>query len=105
MNTVAAAAVKQDNQLLYYSCRDDLADVVATNVQSKGLGYSFDVKLPEGTFPFEIGMLGLFNIENALAAISIAYLLGCPLEFMQAGALTAHHAAGWKSLPPRTGRS
>ncbi len=92
LNTISAAAVQQDNQLLYYSCRDDLADVVAANVQSKGLGYSFDVKLPEGTFPFEIGMLGLFNIENVLAAISIAYLLGCPLEFMQAGAFTARTA-------------
>ncbi|MDI9461877.1 MAG: Mur ligase family protein [Saccharofermentanales bacterium] len=98
---ITDAAIKQGNRLLYYSCQDDLADFAAANVKNREPGYSFDVKLPEGTFPFEIGMLGLFNIENALAAISIAYLLGCPLKHMQAGALTARTAGRMELIPTR----
>jgi UDP-N-acetylmuramyl-tripeptide synthetase len=82
---IRQAANDNNNRIYYYSRRNHAADVYASNVLKTELGYSFDVTLPEGVYPFEIETPGQFNIDNALAAISLARLLGCPVSFMQRG--------------------
>ena len=82
---VQQAASENNNTIYYYSRQNPVADVFATKIIKSEYGYNFDVLMPEGVFPFEIEMPGQFNIDNALAAISLARLVSCPVEFMQQG--------------------
>lgn len=43
------------------------------------------VKTPEYEKEFELTMPGLFNVENALAAISVCYALNIPVQFIYDG--------------------
>lgn len=65
------------------------ADFYGYSVQSNGLGIDFKVKCRDFDACFSIGMPGLFNVENALAAISICHHLGIPVACMQEGLKTA----------------
>ena len=89
---IRQAALENDNSVSYYSRQDRTADIFASNIMKSELGYNFDVAMPEGVFPFEIETPGQFNIDNALAAISLARLLGCPLKYMQQGLKQARTA-------------
>ena len=61
------------------------ADFYGYAMENTGLGIKFRVRCAAFDEGFEIGMPGLFNVENALAAISICYELGVPLSAMQQG--------------------
>jgi UDP-N-acetylmuramoyl-L-alanyl-D-glutamate--2,6-diaminopimelate ligase len=55
-------------------------DVWATDVQAQVDGFSFVVHTPAWTASVRIGLSGLFNVENALAAVAIAQQMGCTQE-------------------------
>lgn len=61
------------------------ADIYGYEVEPGKRGISFRVKCDSFDEEFRIGMTGLFNVENALAAISICYGLNIPLEYIKAG--------------------
>jgi UDP-N-acetylmuramyl tripeptide synthase len=61
-------------------------DVSAENIELVGLeGSSFDLVSPQGTRRVSIVLPGLYNVYNALAAASLALVLGASLDEVEAG--------------------
>lgn len=90
-----ASQVKQSGKLLYRSGLDlengqtyaasDQADVYAENVKIKNGSFYFDLNSPEGKIEnIELGIPGLHNVENAVAAAQVALLLGIETEKIKA---------------------
>jgi UDP-N-acetylmuramate--alanine ligase len=53
------------------------ADYAAVNLIATGEGHLFDLKTPDGLLPgFAINLAGVVNVENAVAALSLALLAG-----------------------------
>ncbi len=71
------------------------AEVVARGVRFSPAGSSFELVTPEGTIAIDLPLPGRHNVENALAAASVALVLGMPLAGIAAGLATA---------PPPPGR-
>ena len=69
--------------------------VSARAVQLEGLeAASFDLATPEGTRRVRIGLPGLYNVYNALAAAALARELGASLDEIEAGLAGARAAFG-----------
>ncbi len=68
-----------------YGIHSELADVRAVNVRLTSRGTSFDVVSYAGTLPFEMRMVGTFNVYNALAAITCALAEQVPLRVIREG--------------------
>ena len=67
----------------------------ARAVQLEGLeAASFDLATPEGTRRVRIGLPGLYNVYNALAAAALARELGASLDEIEAGLAGARPAFG-----------
>jgi UDP-N-acetylmuramyl tripeptide synthase len=63
-----------------------LLHVRAREIEPHGLdSVSFDLVTPEGTSRVELGVPGLYNVYNALAAAALARALGASLEEVHAG--------------------
>ncbi|MGH3019336.1 MAG: MurT ligase domain-containing protein [Gaiellaceae bacterium] len=61
-------------------------DVVARAVELDGLsGAAFDLVTPQGTRRVELALPGLYNVYNAVAAASLALVLGAGLDEIAAG--------------------
>lgn len=50
-------------------------------------------------------MPGLFNVQNALAALAVCEAVGVPEQYAFAGLMKARVPAGWRSMPTQTKRS
>jgi len=74
------------NNHLRYSLQNDMADIHAFNITMRDGGYQFDVKGNDWEFEnIKLNMGGMHNVENAVAAISIAaYLKILPLKIKNA---------------------
>ena len=69
--------------------------LAAQRVELVGLeGVSFDLVAPEGTRRIRLGLPGLYNVYNALAAAALARALGAGLEEIEAGLAGARPAFG-----------
>ncbi len=72
-------------------------DVAARGIDLHGLeAASFDLVTPEGARRVRLGLPGLYNVYNALAAASLSRALGATLDEI---------AAGLESAPPAFGRA
>jgi lipid II isoglutaminyl synthase (glutamine-hydrolysing) len=61
-------------------------DVAARSIELSGLDRSsFDLVTPEGTRRVSISLPGLYNVYNALAAVSLSLVLGASLGEIEAG--------------------
>ncbi|HKP10160.1 MAG TPA: Mur ligase family protein, partial [Gaiella sp.] len=61
-------------------------DVAARAIETHGLdGVSFSLESPSGTARVRLGLPGLYNVYNALAAASLALALGATLDAIVAG--------------------
>ncbi|MGX5820496.1 UDP-N-acetylmuramate--L-alanine ligase [Chitinophaga lutea] len=68
--------LKGDNQISY-SLQNDAADIYATNIRMDNGGYEFDVVRQDWLIDnVRLYIGGMHNVENAVAAISVAHLLG-----------------------------
>lgn len=65
------------------------AEICGSHVVKKAEGITFHVRTPAFERDFTLGIPGLFNVENALAAIAICYGFGIPAEVMAEGLLMA----------------
>ena len=61
------------------------ADLYFGNVRSGPDGIGFTVFFGQSAEEFHLRMHGLFNVENAMAAIACAYCMGIPVSFMKEG--------------------
>ena len=83
---LAAAATAED--VLTFSQTKPEADLYGYDVQKTGDEIRFRVRYQQGAGfdePFALTMPGLFNVENALAAIGTALILGVPMEHIKKG--------------------
>lgn len=77
---------KKCNKIVTFSTKNSNADVYAYDIQKAShTSITFKVKTPEFEDEILLTMPGLFNVENALAAISVAITLGVPYEDIYEG--------------------
>ena len=69
------------------------AEYRATNIESTDKGMAFVLHTALGSQRLETAMKGIFNVENALAAATVAINLGVPMEVI-AEVLAQDHFAG-----------
>jgi lipid II isoglutaminyl synthase (glutamine-hydrolysing) len=61
-------------------------DIAARHIELHGLdGVVFRLDTPDGATPVELGLPGLYNVYNAVAAAAVARALGAPLDEIAAG--------------------
>ena len=76
------------------------ADITADAIEEQDGGSTFKVRFPNQNkaVNFFVPLPGVFNISNALAAISAAHLLGVPKESMQNGLKSVSVEGRWQIL-------
>ncbi len=80
-------------ELTTFSSHDSSCDIYASNITLHDTGTSFVVHTPSWQERMQVGIPGLFNVDNALCAISVAYKLGITPEQI-AGALAQVRVPG-----------
>ncbi len=61
---------------------ENSADIIAVNAREMGAQTAFTARYDGKDYEFLLNMDGLYNIENALAAIGVAFKYGIPYEAM-----------------------
>ena len=82
---VLEAARAAGKPVITFSQRDEKADVYASQVRKRGGDILFRVRGRELNREFRLTMPGLFNVENALAAIAVCQGLNIPQRCVYAG--------------------
>jgi UDP-N-acetylmuramoyl-L-alanyl-D-glutamate--2,6-diaminopimelate ligase len=80
-----AEYVKGRADIVTFSTRDESADVFGYNIRKEGDEIRFSVRINGEERPFKLSTPGFFNVDNALAAISVLTLIGVPYEYMYEG--------------------
>lgn len=79
-------AKKRTDKVLTFGLMPE-ADVYAYDIHPEGINMNFKVRTKDFDEQFVLNMRGIYNISNALGAISMAYSMGIPVESMKAGLL------------------
>lgn len=67
-----------------YGLEDDSLEVYADNIRIEGNRFYFDYHAPDRVIKgLELAVPGFHNVENALAALAIAQLMGCSAEALK----------------------
>lgn len=82
-------AAKRSTRLVTFSQNDPSATVYGSNVRKSGNDILFRVKSPRFFREFRLTMPGLFNVQNALAAIAVCEGLGIPEQHIYVGLMKA----------------
>jgi len=82
-------AAKNAEKIITFSVEDKSADIYAYDIKKVGNDTSFMVHTPEFDAEFMLTIPGLFNVQNAVAAIAICQALGIPEHFMYVGLMKA----------------
>lgn len=85
----ALAAAKAAKRIITFSSNDKNADVYGYNIRKSGSDTVFDVRTPQFEGEFTLTIPGLFNVQNALAAIAICIALGVPQKYIYVGLMKA----------------
>ncbi|MGI6722723.1 MAG: Mur ligase family protein [Anaerovoracaceae bacterium] len=80
----ALREAKDAEQIVTFGEREG-ADVFGYRVRPHKNGITFCARGSDFDEEFEIGLTGLFNVSNALAAIAMSRSLGVPVEFIKQG--------------------
>ncbi len=80
-------AVPQGCELVTCSRQDPRADFYVVSLEKQGIGTNFLLKTPRGEEEYRLAMAGLFNLDNAMTAISVAHGLGIPHAHIAEGLL------------------
>ncbi len=78
-------AKKHCKDVITFSLKDSSAIIYAKNIEKQGFSTKFLVKTPKWEREFILNMSGLFNVENALAAIAVSYVMGIDTRFIYSG--------------------
>lgn len=80
---------RKSPRMITFSRNDPNAAVYASNIRKSGNDILFRVKTPRFYREFRLTMPGLFNVENALAAIAVCEGLGIPEQHIYVGLMKA----------------
>jgi len=83
-NTLSVAK-KDSTRVMTFSMKRKDTDIYAYDIRKDGFNTIFKVHTPSYDDEFILTMPGLFNVENALAAITSAYLMDIPVEYIKNG--------------------
>ena len=86
---VLAAARASGKPVFTFSQKDGEADVYASQVRKRGNDILFRVRTRRYLREFRLTMPGLFNVENALAAIAVCEGLQIPEQYIYTGLMKA----------------
>ncbi len=78
-------------------------DIFCKSVEKRADGIYFTVRTPVSEREYCITMPGLFNVENALAAIAVSFVLGVPEDAAAAGLKTARAAGRMETFSSSNG--
>jgi UDP-N-acetylmuramate--alanine ligase len=71
-----ADKVKSATPVITYSVSDSKADYYAQNIRIENAAYQYEVVTPKGVFKeMTLGLPGLHNVENSVAAVAVACLM------------------------------
>ena len=82
-------AAQESGRLITFSETDPAATVLASGVRKQGRDILFRVRTPRFSREFRLTMPGLFNVQNALAAIAVCEGLGIPEQCIHVGLMKA----------------
>lgn len=77
-------AAQNSDRLITFGTQPN-ADIYGYNLQKDGFETVFKVKTDRFDKEFRLSMPGLFNVDNALAAVAVAYAMDIPAEYIYAG--------------------
>ena len=86
---VLAAARRDCRRVITFSRKDPNADVYGSHIRKRGNDILFRVTSRHISREFQLTMPGLFNTENALAAIAVCEGLGIPQQCIYVGLMKA----------------
>ncbi len=78
-------AARKAQDCLTFSQQDPAADLYGYDVHKEKHEIRFRVRSASFDEPFALTMPGLFNVENALAAIAVSLFLKVPMEYIRKG--------------------
>ncbi len=78
------AAAQSAERVVTFGTRPE-ADIYGYNIRKDGFDTVFKVRTKDFDREFRLTMPGLFNVENGLAAIAVAYVLNIPEEYIYRG--------------------
>ncbi len=76
---------KNAEKVVTFSTKNKAADIYGYNIHKNGSNTVFTVRTDSYTEEITLSMPGLFNVDNALCAISVCNLLGVPKEYIRQG--------------------
>ena len=91
-----AEAAKAADRVITFGTRQG-SDIYGYDIEKIGTEIHFRVKCDRFDEPFVLTMPGLFNVENALAAIAATYVFDIPLKYMQSGLFRARSSGRMES--------
>lgn len=86
---VLEAARKNCPRIITFSQKDPSATIFGSQVRKAGGDILFRVKTPRYSREFRLTMPGLFNVQNALAALAVCEAMGVPEQYAYAGLMKA----------------
>lgn len=86
---VVEAAKNTCPRVITFSQKEESADIYASNIRKRGDDILFRVRTSRFSREFRLTMPGLFNVENALAAIAICEGLNIPENAIYVGLMKA----------------
>ena len=97
-------AARQCREVVTFGTGEKDATIYGYDIRKAGHSILFNVRCDRFDEAFELTMPGLFNVENALAAISIAYALNIPLEFIHSGLKRARSSGRMELYASKDGK-
>lgn len=94
---------KKAEKVLTFGTKEG-ADIYGYDIHKDGHDILFRVKCDRFDEDFMLTMPGLFNVENALAAIAVAYEYEIPLEYIKSGLKRARSSGRMEFYPSKDNR-
>ena len=74
-------SITSADRAITYSVSDTTADFFAQNIKIENAAYQYEVVTPKGIFKnMTLGLPGLHNVENSIAAVAVAYQMNISEE-------------------------
>lgn len=84
VKSIIAAKIQVDCKKLTYSVTDTSATYFAKNIHISKGAYHYDIVTPQGIFAdVTLGLPGLHNVENSIAAVAVAVEIGVSEDFIR----------------------